>query len=75
LFGNTDATFTLGSSATPNSVDVFGQPLFLNVAGSGLALPLVLQTVKRNERAIRGARSCREVGRLTGVAGLEEFLG
>ena len=34
ITGSTDATFTLDSNATPNSVSVFGEPTFLNVAGT-----------------------------------------
>jgi hypothetical protein len=34
ITGTTDATFTLDSNAPPNSVDGFGQPTFLNVAGT-----------------------------------------
>jgi hypothetical protein len=34
ITGTTDATFTLDSNATPNSVDLLGQPTFLNVAGT-----------------------------------------
>jgi hypothetical protein len=34
ITGHIDATFTLDSNATPNSVDIDGQPTFLNVTGT-----------------------------------------
>jgi PEP-CTERM motif len=34
ITGTIDATFTLDSNATPNSVDPFGGPTFLNVTGT-----------------------------------------
>src|SRR5690348_1771052 len=45
ITGNINASFTLDSSATPASTDVFGAPTFLNVAstvdGSAVTLPIL----------------------------------